>query len=152
MFNVRVTGAKEIDQVLKGLPKQLSHQVLQNAHAAAAKPLIEAEKLGAPEGPTGNLVDSIGAVKTSFGRANALGEITVGPRRKGRFKGFAAHLVEYGTKARSLISNGANRGIMPAKPFALPAWEKTKDTVQSLINAQIGRKLYSFMKRVIKNG
>jgi hypothetical protein len=150
-FDVRVTGYKEIDQVFVGLPKQLSHKVLQAAHMAAAKPLIEAEKLGAPEGPTGNLVDSIGAIKTSIGRAHSLGEIQVGPRRGGRLKGHAGHLVEEGTKQRTNHS-GANRGIMRATPFALPAWEKTKEVVLSMINTEIGRKLYAFMKRTIKNG
>lgn len=149
--DIRVTGFKEIDNVLKGLPKQLSHKVLQAAHMAAAKPLIEAEKLGAPEGPTGNLVDSIGAVKTSMGRAQSLGEIQVGPRRGGRFKGHAGHLVEDGTKQRT-NRRGANRGKMPARPFALPAFEKTKNVVLSMINTEIGRKLYAFMKRTIKNG
>lgn len=148
---VRVTGFKEIDQVLKGLPQQLSHKVLQAAHMAAAKPLIEAEKLGAPEGPTGNLVDSIGAIKTSIGRAQSLGEIHVGPRRGGRFKGHAGHLVEHGTKQRT-NRRGANRGSMPARPFALPAWEKTKEIVRSRINTEVGRKLFAFMKRIVKNG
>lgn len=150
-FEVRLTGFKEIDNVLKGMPKELSHKVIQAANVESSKPLIEAEKLGAPEGPTGNLVDSIGAIKTSMGRAQSLGEITVGPRRGGRFKGYAGHLVEYGTKQRT-NRRGANRGSMPAKPFALPAWEKTKGVVQSMINTQLGRKLYAFMKRRIKNG
>lgn len=150
-FDVKLTGFKEIDNVLKGMPAQLSHKVLQAANMAAAKPLIEAEKLGAPEGPTGNLVDSIGAVKTSISRAQSLGEIQVGPRRGGRFKGHAGHLVEYGTKSRT-NKRGANRGTMPAKPFALPAFEKTKNIVLGMINTEIGRKLYAFMKRTIKNG
>lgn len=150
-FDVKLTGFKEIDNVLKGMPAQLSHKVLQAANMAAAKPLIEAEKLGAPEGPTGNLVDSIGAVKTSVSRAKSIGEIQVGPRRSGRFKGHAGHLVEYGTKRRT-NRNGANRGAMPARPFALPAFEKTKNIVLGMINTEIGRKLYAFMKRTIKNG
>lgn len=144
---IRLTGEKEIDKVLRGLPLQINHRVTQAANASAAKVLVDAEKLAAPEGPTGNLVDSIGVIKTPMGSASALGEINVGPRR-GRYKGYAAHLVEYGTKQRSY--KGANRGVMPKKPFALPSWEKTKGKVLSSINEQLGRHLLRFMKRTIK--
>jgi hypothetical protein len=144
-----VTGYKEIDSVLRGLPLQLSHTVLQAAHLSAAKPLIEKEKLLAPEGPTGNLVDSIGGVKTPFRRANVVGEITVGPRRSRRHKGHAGHLVEFGTKART-TKKGANRGSMRKKPFAEPAFRITQPIVVNRISTELGRKLYSYMKRVIK--
>src|ERR1700754_827425 len=99
-MNVRlsVTGVKEIDKVLKAWPKELSHSALGAAHLAAAKPLIEKEKLMAPEGPNGNLVDSIGGIKTPIKKAQVIGEVSVGPRRTGRFKGNHGHLVEFGTK------------------------------------------------------
>lgn len=145
---LRLTGHQDIDKVLKGLPLQVNHKVLQAAHTSAAKVLVTAEKLSAPEGPTGNLVDSIGVVKTPIKRANAVGEINVGPRR-GRYKGHAAHLVEYGTKQRR-TKRGWNRGRMPAKPFAQPSWIRTKDKVLAGINDHLGRHLYNFMKRTIK--
>jgi hypothetical protein len=147
----RLTGVAEIDRVLKGLPLQLNDRILQQAHAAAAKPLVEREKLTAPEGPTGNLVDSIGIVKarrSTLGRRE-LGAIHVGPRRGGGSRGYHAHLPEYGTRRRT-NRRGANRGIMPKKPFAAPAWNATSARVQGRINEQIGRKLYAFMKRTIK--
>lgn len=158
---ISVTGIKEIDEVLKGMPLQLSDKVLQSAHAAAAKPLIEKAKLIAPEGPTGNLVDSIGAVKGNFNQVASLqrevGQVTVGPRRGGRYKGYAGHLVEYGTKGRKTKGKGnkrpvrnANRGVMPKKPFMEPAFQSTKTEVESRIATEIGKKLSSFMKRTIK--
>lgn len=149
-MNVRlsVTGVKEIDSVLKGMPLLLTHQVLGSAHLAAAKPLIEKEKLLAPEGPTGNLVDSIGAIKTPFKKANSVGEVSVGPRRSRRYKGHVGHLVEFGTKPRK-TKKGAYRGIMPKKPFAEPAFRVTQSMVVGNISEQVGRKLYSFMKRKI---
>jgi hypothetical protein len=144
---LRLTGVKEIDAVLKGLPLQLNHKVLQSAHAAAAKPLVNAEKLLAPEGPTGNLVDSIGVVKVPISRADSIGQIQVGPRR--RYKGNAAHLVEYGTVTRK-NKRGANRGKMTAKPFAGPAWQQTQGVVQGGIRNQIGIQLSAYMRRMIK--
>lgn len=148
---IRLTGVNEIDRVLKGLPEQLNHKVLQQAHASASKVLVDTAKLTAPEGPTGKLIDSIGVIKPSYAKAGELGLIEVGPRR-GRYKGNAAHLVEYGTRPRKLKSNGANRGIMPRRPFMEPSWDKTKDTVLSSINEFLGKALWRFMKRTIKNG
>jgi hypothetical protein len=144
---LKLTGHEDVDKVLRGLPLEVNHKVLQAAHTSAAKVLVDAEKLSAPEGPTGNLVDSIGVIKTPMGKAGALGEINVGPRR-GRYKGYAAHLVEYGTKKRNY--KGANRGVMPKKPFALPSWIKTKDKVQGSIADHLGRHLFNFMKRTIR--
>ena len=145
---LKLTGHIEIDKILKGLPLQVNHKILQAAHTSAAKPLVTAEKLSAPEGPTGNLVDSIGVTKTAIKRANALGEIHVGPRR-GRYKGHAAHLVEYGTKARR-NKRGAYRGVMPRRPFAEPSWNRTKGTVQKGISDHLSRHLLSYMRRTIK--
>lgn len=145
---LRLTGHKDVDKVLKGLPLQVNHKVLQAAHTSAAKVLVTAQKLSAPEGPTGNLVDSIGVIKTPIKKANALGEIHVGARR-GRYKGHAAHLVEYGTKQRR-NKRGANRGRMIARPFAQPSWLKTKDKVMKGINDHLSRHLSNFMRRTIR--
>lgn len=145
---LRLTGHEDVDKVLRGLPLQVNHKVLQTAHASAAKILVDTEKLMAPEGPTGRLIDSIGVIKTPIAKSGALGEINVGPRR-GRYKGYAAHLVEYGTRPRRNRS-GANRGVMPRKPFALPSWLRTKDRVQSSISTHLTRALLSFMRRTIK--
>jgi HK97 gp10 family phage protein len=146
---ISITGVKEIDKVLRELPKQMTHQILGAAHAAAAKPLIEKEKLLAPEGPTGNLVDSIGVSKTNIKRANRLGEVRVGPRKKGGFKGFAGHLVEFGTRVRR-TRKGANRGKMKPKPFARPAFQQTKKIVEDGIAKQIGRVMVRTMRRYLK--
>lgn len=155
-IQIKVTGVKEIDQVLRGLPLQLNDRILQQAHTAAVKPLVQKEKLTAPEGPTGNLVDSIGAVKASARslKDRDLGAINVGPRRGRGYKGYAGHLVEYGTRVRRLKGNGkyksGNRGVMPKKPFAEPAWQATRSQVIANINGEIGRSLLRFMKRTIK--
>lgn len=157
-MNVRLTltGVDDIDKVLRGLPLQLNDRILQQAHTAAAKVLVLREKLTAPEGPTGNLVDSIGVQKASASSLSSrgLGAIVVGPRR-GKFKGHHAHLIEYGTKPRRLKGDGkygkyTYRGVMPAKPFAGPAFESTKGQVQAAIAGQLAVKLNAFMRRTIK--
>ena len=146
---ISITGLKEIDQVLKNLPKEMSHKVLGSAHFAAAKPLVEKEKLLAPEGPTGNLVDSIGATRLSLKKASELGEVSVGPRRKGGYKGFAGHLVEYGTKERK-NKKGASRGKMPKNPFAEKAFAATKGQVENNIKNELGKVVLRTMKKFIK--
>lgn len=146
---ITVTGLKEIDQVLKALPRELSHEVLGKAYLDAAKPLVEKEKELAPVGNTGNLVKSIGAVRSSIKKATAVGQIFVGPRRKGQYKGFAGHLVEFGTKKRA-TKKGANRGIMPKEPFAKPAFDATIRTVEFNVANSIGKVMIRTMKRYIK--
>jgi HK97 gp10 family phage protein len=146
---ISVTGVKEIDAVLKGLPLQLNHKILGQAHADAAKPLVDRAKLLAPEGPTGNLVDSIGVEKTSLAKATEVGAVTAGPRRGGRNRGYAAHLVEFGTRVRR-NKKGANRGVMPKKPFMEPAFTATKSQVEGRIAESIGKKLIAFMKKTLK--
>lgn len=146
MSKISITGVKEIDRTLRNLPKELSHQILGAAHMAASKPLVEKEKLLAPEGPDGALVDSIGAMKTPIKRADAVGEVIVGPRRRAPHRGFHGHLVEFGTRRRE-TKKGANRGIMQANPFAAPAFEQTKLIVEENIRVQIGKKLVLRMKK-----
>jgi HK97 gp10 family phage protein len=148
MVKLSVTGVKEIDQLLKGMPSQLTHNVLAQAHTAAAKPLVDRAKLLAPEGPTGNLVDSIGTERLPRGTAE-IGQVQAGPRRSRKHKGHAGHLVEYGTKKRANKS-GANRGTMPKTPFMKPAFDSTKNQIEGSIAEQIGRKLFSYMKRTLK--
>lgn len=149
---ISITGLKEIDRTLKALPKELQHKLLTQAHRAAAKPLVEREKLLAPEGPTGTLIDSIGVTTTPIKKANTIGEIRVGPRRKRPHRGFHGHLVEFGTKERFLkgrgkYAAGTSRGVMPAKPFAAPAFQQTKGIIPDRIREQIARKMVNRMKR-----
>lgn len=149
-----VTGEEAIDRVLREMPLALTHKVLGQAHYAAAQVLVEKQKLLAPEGPTGNLVDSIGATKTSISKADSLGEVRVGPRRGGKYKGYAGHLVEYGTVQRKLRGKGkyasGNRGVMPKKPFAQPAFQATKGQIENSIALNIGKVLIRTMKRTLK--
>jgi hypothetical protein len=146
---ITVKGLTEINKVLKTLPESVQHRFLTAANYAAAKPLVEKEKLLAPEGPTGNLVDSIGAVKVSFAKASKLGEVRIGPRRKGGYKGFAGHLVEFGTRRRK-TKKGANRGLMPKKPFAKPAFDSTKGIVMASIANQVAISVTKGMKRYLR--
>jgi HK97 gp10 family phage protein len=152
---ITVTGVREIDTFLKGLPSKFSHRIVQAANAKAAKPLINAEKMLAPKSE-GDLRDSIGVKKASIKRANAIGEIKVGPLyRKG---GRVAHLIEYGTKQRQtkgkgkykVYRAGANRGRVTPKPFVEPAFNRTKDTVTGSIIDELKKATIAFANRTLK--
>jgi hypothetical protein len=148
----KVVGLKEIDDVLKGLPKQVNHKLLQAAHVQALKLTVDKAKLLAPEGRNGDLIDSIGSIKESLKKSSELGLVQAGPRiRRGRYKGNAGHLVEYGTASRR-TKRGANRGVMRKKPFMEPAWLQTKDRVLESVNGHLGKSLLNYMKRTIKRG
>ncbi len=141
-FNL--TGVKELNDVFKGMPLQVTHRVMQAANADAAKILVSKAKSLSPV-RSGGLVNSIGTVKPSFRRSNEIGEVHTGPRR-GRYKGYHAHLVEYGTKKRK------RGGIMPKRPFMKPAYMATHNQILTNINEKIGAKLTGFMRRTLKKG
>tara|TARA_R110000868_G_scaffold96848_3_gene266354 strand:+ start:1571 stop:1999 length:429 start_codon:yes stop_codon:yes gene_type:complete len=141
---ISVTGLKEIDKVLRGLPDQLQDRVLKNAHTDAAKPLISAAK-SIVHVKTGNLQKSIGVVRTSLKKTGAVGLVQVGPRRGGGNKGFHGHLIEYGKTNRD--------GTRSRKfPFMEPAFNQTQSQVESNIATSLGKRINQFMKRTIKNG
>lgn len=149
--NIKVIGQKELDRLFRVLPKEVSHSVQQAAHVAAAKPLIETAKRLAPDN-TGTLEESIGAVRIPLKRASVIGEVHVGPRRRGKYRGFHSHLVELGTKPRTLTGRGkypagTERGVMPAKPFMRPAFQQTRQQVIDSITTQTAKKLVARMKR-----
>lgn len=150
-MKIRLTGVAEIDAVLKGLPKEVNNKLLTTAHTNAAKFTVEKAKLLAPEGPTGNLVDSIGTQAIGLSTQRSLGATHTGPRRgRGRGqRGSAGHLNEYGTKLRKTKS-GANRGKMTAKPFMSPAWEATKQKVENSISDELGKAVLKFIRKTLK--
>lgn len=148
-MTVTFTGQKEIDAVLRQMPLALTHSVLGSANIEAARPLVDREHLLAPVGKTGNLAESIGAYRVPQKAATVLGEVRVGPRRRGGFKGFHAHWIEFGT-ARRVTKSGANRGTVRAKPFIKPAFTQTKAEVERRITRSVGNVLLRTMKRYIR--
>lgn len=142
---ISVTGIREIDAVLKGLPRQMQDSILKSAHADAAKPLIDTAKQIVPVGKTKNLQTSIGVERISIKKTNEVGLIQVGPRRKSGYKGFHGHLIEFGK------TNRDGTRTTP-QPFMEPAFNQTKTQVESRIAESLGKKVYQFMRRTIKNG
>lgn len=143
-INISVIGAKELDAALKGLPSVLSESMVTKAHSDAAFPLVSAAHFLAPVGKTGNLADSIGIEKVGIKRGGNIGQISVGPRRKGGFKGFHGHLIEYGK------TNRDGSRTQP-RPFMEPAFNNTKTQVETGIAREIGKRITMYLKRTVKS-
>lgn len=142
-MQVSLTGEKSIDNILRNLDKAVAHPIMSAAHFRAATPLVHREHLLAPVGNTGNLAESIGAVKMSRRSATEVGEVQAGPRGR---KGSHGRLVEYGTRKRG-TRRGANRGVMPKHPFAKPAFNQTKSEVEGRIGREVAKSLLNTMRR-----
>lgn len=142
-----VEGAREIQNCLKALPEAIQHKVQQKAHEQAAKPLVKRAQQLAPI-HEGDLSESIGTVKPSLKKANEVGEVRVGPRRRRPYKGFHGHLIEFGTKPRK-NKKGANRGSVTPNPFMEPAFNQTRSVVLREIQVETGKALVKTMKRTL---
>ncbi len=145
-MRISLSGEKSIDDILRHLPDAVTHKVMSDAHYKAAQPLVETEKLLAPEGPTGNLVDSIGAVRLNAKSASDVGEVHVGPRAGVKNKGGHAIIVTKGTKRRT-NRRGANRGVMPANSYLQRSFGQRQSTVVGMISQEVGRSLLRTMRR-----
>jgi hypothetical protein len=144
---IKMTGFVEIDRIIKQLPTQLNHTLIQQINTRALKPYVTAAYFAAPL-LSGRTAKSIGVIKPGIKRAGSIGLVIAGPRR-GRFGGNVAHFSELGTRQRRTKS-GANRGRMPRKPFLEPAWNRTKDQVLENVRVATGQVVFNFMKRTIK--
>lgn len=146
--NLRFEGIEELSQVLDGLAgdKRLSSQVVRQILNKGAKPIIEtAKELVAKR--DGDTAKSIGTIA---GRGQGKGEqVYVGPRRGGPYKGYAGHLIEYGTAPRKQ-ANGHNTGAMPALPFMRPAFDQRKDEAIGIIKNECKAIILSEFKSVYK--
>lgn len=139
---ISLSGNVELDRVFKGLPKVLQSNILTNAHVAAAKPLVTSIKALVPVGQTGNLKRSIGIERLGKLGGDS-GAIQVGPRRKGGFRGYHGHLIEYGKTNRDGRRSRAY-------PFMEMSFNARKGEVEKNIAFQVGLKVAQFINQNVK--
>lgn len=96
-------------KALKQFPQNIQKNVLTGAVRAGTKPIVDEAKSNVPK-DTRNLEKSIGVVKRREKDKSKV-RFSVTPRRGGKFDGFYAHMIEFGTSK------------MPAQPFMRPAFE-----------------------------
>jgi HK97 gp10 family phage protein len=152
-------GIKEIEQVLAGLPDKFGQKVVEEVLVKSSKILVNQIKQNASHSDvTGNLRKSIGIIKSK--EAGLTKRITIGPRRHGPYKGYHAHLLEYGTvtrraeKAKVLAGHGIFFGKqvegVTAQPFMRPAYDACIGNVQDEIAKEFRSILESGFKKVFK--
>lgn len=141
---MKLEGDDKLLRIFKEMPDIFTQRKLLAVHKRAAQPLVYRMHRLAPVGLTGNLADSIGIETPSRGD---LGEIRVGARRKGGFKGFAGHLIEFGTRLR-MTKKGAIRGKLKPAPFVEPAFEQTIGQVEQNIVKEEAAEVKKFLKRL----
>jgi HK97 gp10 family phage protein len=153
-------GIDELNQVLAGFDDKFGAQVLDKILRKAAGPLVrESKRLSSNADVTGETTKSIGIIAN---RKN--NSITVGPRRGNGFKGYHAHLLEYGT-APHIIKAKAAGGLLhwaggaatqvqhpgsAAQPFMRPAFDATGTGIVESIKDQCREIIESGFKSVYK--
>jgi hypothetical protein len=145
-----MTGFEELDRKMKRLPLVFTHKIVGSAIFKSAKPAVDATKmilLTKTKRRTGNLVESIGRVRTPIKKANEIGEVKVGPRVGGRYKGFHGHLIEFGTKDRYTKANKYT-GRGPRLPYIAPAFAQT----HKLVLSNVEKNMWIIIRRYLKTG
>jgi len=122
----RIQGAKELDRVLKRLPERVARNVLRGAVRKGAKVIEDEIRRRTPVGATGNLKASITQRGVRQVDKRTLTR-QVGSFKGGKFKGYHAHLVEFGTVK------------MSARPFIRPAIDSTNIEALAVMGKELGK-------------
>lgn len=153
---VEIWGLNEVNDLLEKLPNSLSFKFVQDTYAEIAKMgvLKEAKRL-VPVGKKavvskkyasrshlpGNLKRSLGIIR---GKNKKYPTVFAGVRSKnifgrgGRYDGWYAHMIEYGTVKQ------------PPQPFMRPAWAMWKGKTESMIGKAFGKQITRYAKRMAK--
>lgn len=148
---IRISGAKEMEQLLRQLPQHLAKQVLTKALREAAKPILDEARSLAPVGQEAKgrvrlrttkrgkvSIDNYGKLKLNLRIANvpanqtpnsATVVVTVG-------KAFWGMFVEFGTR------------FMSARPFLRPAFEAKKMEVLKRLGESLGEQIEKAAKKL----
>ena len=131
--NLQFSGFEEAATLLDALPKRLGEQTLLKTLRKGGRPIVAEARSRVPVKKKA-LIRSIG---TFNGRRGGKGQqIYLGPRRGGGFKGYAGHLIEYGTAPRTK-KNGASTGSVAAHPFMRPAFELRIQEAREIIKNEL---------------
>ena len=163
VFKFELVG---LDQLLKNMGElptvAMKKTVVRNALKKALVPVLDASKQAAPRGPTGNLQRGI-KISTKLKPSQRKGK----PRDRTTVTMYVgstmphAHLVEFGTKERTLkspvvapIGDGVvtvqTTGRMPANPFLRNAWDSKRGQLLPIFAAEMKIQLEKAAARLAK--
>lgn len=131
--NLTITGIKEIDRKLKGIPDKLAKKALRQSMRPAMKEVLKEAQQNAPV-DSGDLKKSIKLKAGPRSKKAITLDVAVG---EGFFKGdtFYAGFVEFGTSK------------MPAKPFMRPAYDSKGQDAKNKVIQDIPKMLEDVVKK-----
>lgn len=130
-FDFKIEGNKELEKILKELPKAAATSVLKRGLQISAKPLVTAARANAPKG-TGTMARSVRAFIMTRTRVQAA--VAIGPAEEH----FYGVFLEFGTSS------------IPTQPWLRPAWDTNKRTITNTLRKNLFSALDSFAKRITK--
>ena len=147
MTGLKLTGFKEMDLVLRQLPKATAKRVADRAIKQALAPVAAAANAMLPKGMPPVIVEK----RLNKNQAKQF-RGTEGETVRTMFVGSPsprAHLEEFGTGPRCHKS-GKYVGIMRARPFMRPAWDMTKQQVLDRLRVDLAREIEKAVGRRAK--
>ncbi len=129
---IKITGQKELDKVLKLLPRRLSRKIVRGALRAAAKPMLKDAKAGIPKKTGLTRKDlKVRNIKNS----NPIAVAIAGSTSKGG-RDYIMRFLERGRKGQ------------PAKPFLRPAFDRNKAESVKILALEIRKRLLLETKKI----
>ena len=147
MTGLKLTGFKEMDLVLRQLPKATAKRVADRAIKQALAPVAAAANAMLPKGMPPVIVEK----RLNKNQAKQF-RGTEGETVRTMFVGSPsprAHLEEFGTGPR-FHKSGKYVGIMRARPFMRPAWDMTKQQVLDRLRVDLAREIEKAVGRRAK--
>ncbi len=152
---MEVHGLKELQSQLKQVPEKIKrnelYRILRNVTGpvedAMRAEVTKIERAAQAKGreTTGNLYDAIGRIR---GKSKEYLNLQVAPRVRGNYRGWHAHLVNFGTKVRQ-TKMGWNRGAARENNFAQRAFDRTINQVRPDFEAQVAKSTERLLKQNI---
>ena len=156
----QLEGFEALNEVLAGLPGRFGDQQVDKILRKAAGPYLKkAKELSSNADVTGDTTKSLGIIAN---RKN--NSITVGPRRGGQYKGYVAHILEYGAAPHRIAAKATggmlsfagtyahevnHPGIAP-QPFLRPAFDATSGQIVQSVKDQCAEIIATGFKSVFK--
>jgi HK97 gp10 family phage protein len=165
-IELKWSGLKEVDDILKNLPKQVQRKILLAGQREVLKPVakdLETALSSVAGTVTGNLKKSIG-IKALRGGKEYNAASLAGVRFGNRYKGFHGRFIEEGTKerkprkAKMLKFKGKDgqdvfvKSAAPMKrqPFMRPTIERNLPKIEKEYPEALLKAMAKYMKRTIK--
>lgn len=164
---VEIQGFKELQAQIKKLPDKVKRKELHKVLKQVAKPTVLQAQFEAPirsftkkaKTPPGTLKRSIGTIVGKKGRSRINAVVYVGPRAKGKFKGWYGHIVHNGRNIyqkgfKRKHKKGANsfgaKTRVKANPFMQRAYAKTGAGVTAEAEVQVTKYVQRQINRLSK--